>query len=423
MIHYTNNNHQSISTPKSINQHQHRYDSKGLFDQAEYDKDDAEADNIYAAVDEHMDGRHKRKRELAMLEAQKTSGGGGRPKITDQFSDLKQGLGKLSAADWDSIPDVGDHSLKLTQNRFDKAAQFSAVPDSIMSNAASALGEANFDRSIDSTQGSGHETVVTKGMSEARGATLSTKLDRMADSVSGQTVVDPKGYMTNLNGLNVASSAEIGDIKKARMLLGSVTSSNPKHAPGWIASARVEEVAGKMVAARKIAQQGCEACPESEDVWIESARLNDSDNAKAILAAAVRKLPKSINIWIKASELEREEDRKKIVLRRALEYIPNSVKLWKMAVELEDAADARIMLARAVECVPQSVEMWLALAKLETHENARKVLNQAREALPTEPLTWITAARLEEAHGNGHMADKIVQKMLSSLSQYVISED
>ncbi len=76
------------------------------------------------------------------------------------------------------------------------------------------------------------------------------------------------------------------------------------------------------------------------------------------------------------------------------------------------------MLARAVECVPHSVEMWLALAKLETHENARRVLNEAREAIPTERLTWITAAQLEEAHNNGHLVSRIIEKMIVSLNQY-----
>jgi len=43
---------------------------------------------------------------------------------------------------------------------------------------------------------------------------------------------------------------------------------------GWIAAARVEEVAGKLVDARAIIQSGCEACPKSEAVWLEAARLN-----------------------------------------------------------------------------------------------------------------------------------------------------
>jgi len=48
----------------------------------------------------------------------------------------------------------------------------------------------------------------------------------------------------------------------------------------------------------------------------------------------------------------------------------------------------------------------------------RKVLNLAREAIPTERATWITAAKLEEAHGNGHLVGRIVEKMIVSLGQY-----
>jgi pre-mRNA-processing factor 6 len=76
---------------------------------------------------------------------------------------------------------------------------------------------------------SGTQTV---GLSEARGTMLSSKLDKMSDSVSGQTVVDPKGYLTDLNSLRITSDAEVGDIKKARTLLTSVTTTNPKHGPG-----------------------------------------------------------------------------------------------------------------------------------------------------------------------------------------------
>ena len=79
---------------------------------------------------------------------------------------------------------------------------------------------------------------------EGRRKVVSINLDRMADSVSGQTVVDPKGYLTDLNSIVLSSDAEIGDIKKARMLLKSVINTNPKHAPGWVAAARLEETVG-----------------------------------------------------------------------------------------------------------------------------------------------------------------------------------
>jgi hypothetical protein len=101
----------------------------------------------------------------------------------------------------------------------------------------------------------------------------------------------------------------------------------------------VEEVAGKMVAARKIILSGCEACPDAEDVWLEAARLRSPENAKTILASAIHHLPQSVKIWLRAADLETDPERKKVVLRRALEYVPNSVKLWRCAVELEEAAD------------------------------------------------------------------------------------
>ena len=94
-------------------------------------------------------------------------------------------------------------------------------------------------------------------------------------STSGSaTSIDPKGYLTSLDSQVIKSEAEIGDIKRARMLFDSLIKSNPKHAPGWIAAAALEEHAGRMVAARKLIKQGCEQCPKSEDVWLEAARLH-----------------------------------------------------------------------------------------------------------------------------------------------------
>ena len=63
------------------------------------------------------------------------------------------------------------------------------------------------------------------------------------------------------------------DVKKARLLLKSVRETNPKHPPAWIASARLEEVTGKIQASRNLIMKGCEECPKSEDVWLEAARL------------------------------------------------------------------------------------------------------------------------------------------------------
>ena len=45
---------------------------------------------------------------------------------------------------------------------------------------------------------------------EARNSMLGIKLDQVSDSVSGQTVVDPKGYLTDLNSITPQNT---GDIK------------------------------------------------------------------------------------------------------------------------------------------------------------------------------------------------------------------
>ena len=63
------------------------------------------------------------------------------------------------------------------------------------------------------------------------------------------------------------------DVKKARLLLKSVITTNPNHAPGWIAAARLEEVTGRMQTARNIIMKGCDVCSKNEDVWLEAVRL------------------------------------------------------------------------------------------------------------------------------------------------------
>jgi pre-mRNA-processing factor 6 len=121
--------------------------------------------------------------------------------------------------------------------------------------------------------------------------------------------------ISNLNHINIKYYC-FSDIKKARLLLNSVISTNPKHAPGWIAAARLEEVAGKLAQARSIIAKGCEECPKNEDVWLEASRLNNADNGRTILANAVRHLPQSVKIWLQAVKLETDIKAQRKVLRR-----------------------------------------------------------------------------------------------------------
>jgi pre-mRNA-processing factor 6 len=51
--------------------------------------------------------------------------------------------------------------------------------------------------------GGGGVSSAMGGLAEARGTVLGLKLDKMSDSVTGQTVVDPKGYLTDLNSMKI----------------------------------------------------------------------------------------------------------------------------------------------------------------------------------------------------------------------------
>ncbi|VDO63696.1 unnamed protein product [Haemonchus placei] len=424
-----------------------------LFAKDPYDKEDEEADEVYLAVETRIDERRREYREKKYKEAIEKYRKE-RPKIQQEFSDLKRQLSEVTEDEWVAIPEVGDSRNKAKRNP--RAEKFTPVPDSLIAMSMS-YGETTsvldsrvqsgmttpFGSGFQSTFGGintylvswtisgGWKTGINSGIStghdldlikigQARNKIMDIKLNQVSDSVSGQTVVDPKGYLTDLQSMIPQYGGDINDVKKARMLLKSVRETNPKHPPAWIASARLEEVVGKLQVARHLIMEGCEKNKKSEDMWLEAVRLHPPETAKAIVANAVRSMPHSVRLWMKTAEIETDLKAKKKVFRKALEQIPTSVRLWKAAIELEEPDDARILLTRAVECCSSSTELWLALARLETYENARKVLNKAREHIPTDRQIWLCAARLEETRGQKDMVDRIVQKALTSLTANMV---
>ncbi|ONH90079.1 hypothetical protein PRUPE_8G033800 [Prunus persica] len=377
---------------------------------AKLDEDDEKADAMWKAVDERMDSRRKDRRE-ALLREEIEKYRASNPKITEQFASLKRNLHTLSAQEWESIPEIGDYSMRNKKRRFES---FVPVLDTLLEKATQ---EKELVTAIDPT--STDLTAVRQG----RDIVLSLKLDRISDSVLGLTVVDPKGYLTDLKSMSITSNTDVHDKNKARLLMTSLMKSNPKNPRVWISAARFEEVAGKMKAARKLIQEGCDECPKSEDVWLEACRLASPKDAKAVITKGVKFIPNSVNLWMEAAKLERDDLNKSRVLRKGLEHIPDSVRLWKAVVDLANEEDARSLLKRAVECCPLHIEFWLALTRLETYENAKKVLNKARENLSEEPAIWITAAKLEEANGNVSMVGKIIERGIRALQKTAVIID
>ncbi|KAJ5745625.1 RNA-processing protein HAT helix [Penicillium odoratum] len=434
----------------------------GLFAYGQFDQEDDEADRIYQEVDEKMDRRRKIRRLVTLpIPPASSSCSSGQapvvwieyrlesfttyreareqqereeyerknPKIQQQFADLKRSLAAVSEEDWSNLPEVGDLTGKNRRAKQNLRQRFYAVPDSVIAGARDA---GQFDTTIaDDGAPAGDEDGADGTMTNfadigaARDKVLKVRLDQAAlgssaeSSSSGSaTSIDPKGYLTSLTQSEMkAGELEVGDIKRVRVLLESVTKTNPKHAPGWIALARLEELAGRIVAARNIIAKGCELCPKSEDAWLENIRLNEGHNAKVIAANAIKNNDHSTRLWTEAMKLETDTRAKKNVLRQAILHIPQSVQIWKEAVNLEeDPADARLLLAKAVEMIPLSVELWLALARLETPENAQKVLNAARKAVPTSHEIWIAAARLQEQMGTFEKVN-VMKRAIQSLAR------
>ena len=96
----------------------------------QYDDEDKEADQIYEAIDGKMDERrrqYREKKEQEMLQKYRDE----RPKIQEQFSDLKRQLKGVTEEEWANIPDVGDGRNRKQRGygRYDKTTP---ITDSII---------------------------------------------------------------------------------------------------------------------------------------------------------------------------------------------------------------------------------------------------------------------------------------------------
>ena len=58
------------------------------------------------------------------------------------------------------------------------------------------------------------------------------------------------------------------------MLTKNLVQTNPNKASAWLGAARVEELDGKIDIAKSLIIQGTMHCPDSDDLWIEAARLH-----------------------------------------------------------------------------------------------------------------------------------------------------
>jgi pre-mRNA-processing factor 6 len=165
--------------PENMNENE-----EGLLGVGPYDADDEEADRIYAAVDAKMDERRKARREARERE-EAAKNKLLKPKIQEQFMDLKRALATVDEDAWASIPEAGDLTAvgkKMRKLREKERERFTATPDTVMDMARS---RAQMVTQLDAQPGlatplAGTETPMAdfRQISKARDDMLKVKLDQ-----------------------------------------------------------------------------------------------------------------------------------------------------------------------------------------------------------------------------------------------------
>jgi pre-mRNA-processing factor 6 len=368
--------------------------SGSLFSKGSTTKEDDEADLIFESIDRRMESRRRKardsneERKIEELRSQV-------PDIINEFSDLKRELTNVSTEDWLNIPEAQE---RLKAKKLKRDSEMNA-PDRLIMPTVPAL---------------------PPGMppTTANNSRLSAAVGNEGDMGLSSFGVDAEGYLSQLD--STSGISDIQEVQKARLLFRSITKADPSNVNGWLAAARLEEVAGNILQAQEILAQGLSQCPTSEDLWLSTVRLEgNSTKAKSIIAAGIRSNPKSVKLWIEAVKREDIVKNKIRVFHKALEMIPSSVDLWKGLVNASpNTVDSRTYLSRAVECCSDSEELWLAYAKLSDCQAAQKILNDARRAMPTSVGIWLSAAELAETMGADDSAiENILLKAIESLAK------
>lgn len=370
---------------------------------AEYsvDKEEEEAAEVFAAVDAKLSDRKKAKKVASSKEATHD--------LHQQFSDLKRSLATVTPTEWLNIPDAGDitkkhkrERLQSQLNRKDYAAPDSLIYSQLNLSKLTEEREKLLVRRLDAN-------LLERGRQEDTGLTSSSK--------------EAQAYLNELALYSPPKNAtkdQTEDIKNMRLILQSYRKADPKRPEGWIVSARLEEKAGKFQKSKYLIEEGCQKCPKNEDVWLENVRLNSSDVrlCKGIVAEGIAFNPRSLQLWLRAVDLESEVYNKRRVVRKALQEIPSSEELWKLSITFEnDKHEACRILQKAVEFVPKSMDLWKALVQIQDYEDAKKSLNTVRKLLPTELQIWILAAQLEERQNSDITIEKLEKLLLKGMNE------
>ncbi|KAF1743167.1 hypothetical protein MXB_3461, partial [Myxobolus squamalis] len=212
-----------------------------LFTTGPYDKDDEEADQIYSSIDKRMDERRKDRREQKIQE-QVESFRKKRPKIQQQFADLKRKLTTVTVEEWEAIPEVGDSRNKSLRNPL--SDRFTPVPDSVI--AQNMMNASNLSY-LDPRQSSGMECLTSEEI--------------------------------------WLEAIRLQPEDTAKHIISLAINSNPLSIKLWLKAGELEK--GNITAQRRIYRKGLENISNSVRLWKAAVELEDPADARILLGRAV----------------------------------------------------------------------------------------------------------------------------------------
>ncbi|QLG71822.1 hypothetical protein HG535_0C01710 [Zygotorulaspora mrakii] len=385
------------------------FETKDTFTQERFStnvelEEEQEADEIFASVDAKL-AKGKNSNKSSSYHNNETTGPN---KVLQQFADLKRSLANVTAEEWLNIPEAGDitkrHKRERTQNQLNRKEY--AAPDSLIHST----GNVNLSK-----------------LTQERERLLVSQLDSSIlnrDKVDSMELAETNQLLNELESSSKPSellnNGQNEDSKKMRDILVLYRKADPTKPEGWIASARLEEKARRLNAAKDIIDQGCQKCPKNEDIWLENLRINGSNSTlcKAMVAEAIAYNPTSLPLWSKAVDLEAETLNKCRVIRKALRELPRSEDLWTLIVKYEsDTSEREKILKKAVEFVPQSFNLWKCLIDLQDEISAKKSMNQLRVLQPKEFKVWILAAQVEERFNAQVTIERLVKLLIKGRNE------
>ena len=312
----------------------------------------------------------KEKNELLNLKRNRNE----QPTIRQAFSALKNDLKTLSQSDWESIPEIKDFTIKKR-----KIERYIPITDSEIIAALN-------DTIIPLKE---EKEVTLENVGKAKNSILKMLIDKIGEEKEDRNSIDRLSYLTELNTLNkdnvvnpLNSFEGIQDMKKAKLLLNNLIMTNPDNPLSYISAARLEVMDNEQIKAKEILSKAIEKIKNSEDLWVEYARLydNDPNKAKDILRQGITYLPKSEKLYIELVKIEKNINEKKKILKKCLfEELPTSEILWKLLIELEknNPDIYKRLLLKCTEYFPKTINNWILLSRQCDYKEGKEHLLKA----------------------------------------------